>query len=37
MACDILPRIDKQICLFERWLITRSRYATGDHTRTGDS
>jgi hypothetical protein len=21
MACDVLPRIDKQICLFERWLI----------------
>jgi hypothetical protein len=22
MACEILPRIDKQICLFERWLLT---------------
>jgi len=21
MACGVLPRIDKQICLFERWLI----------------
>jgi hypothetical protein len=21
-ACEILPRIDKQICLFERWLLT---------------
>ncbi|MBV9139379.1 MAG: hypothetical protein JO115_00375, partial [Pseudonocardiales bacterium] len=22
MACGVLPRVDKQICLFERWLIT---------------
>jgi integrase len=21
MACEVLPRVDKQICLFERWLV----------------
>jgi hypothetical protein len=31
MACGVLPRIDKQICLFERWLITHLDTITDPH------
>jgi hypothetical protein len=31
MACGVLPRTDKQICSFERWLIAHLNTITDPH------